>query len=64
MVAAGDDKQVDFTREPGLAGRAGLDEDESRWLVESTAASDVPLYVEDPDVIADLANLLTLSKRS
>jgi hypothetical protein len=62
-IAASGDKQVDLTQVASL-GDSGLDEDESRWLEESTAASNVPLYVEDPDVIADLANLLTLSKRS
>ena len=38
--------------------------EDAQWLKASTAASNVPLYVEAPDVIADLANLLTLSKRS
>jgi hypothetical protein len=47
---------------PSVVG--DLDKDDLRWLEESTAASGVPLHVDDVEAIDDLASLLTLSERS
>lgn len=64
MTEEDNNNQDDPTRAEAQRVVGNLNEDDLRWLEESTAASGVPLHVEDASVIGELANALTLSKRS